>query len=144
MLYELTYYSVADNNISQDQVYQILERSKDKNKKADITGCLVFHKGQFVQLLEGEKNAVLRIYEEIEKDQRHSSVTLIARGNKEHRSFESWTMAFLNLDNAHALSHNTSEFERSILKFTNLLNKSTVVVDSFWQSVRSLVESINK
>ena len=141
MFYELTYYSVADNNIKRDEVLRILEISRKNNKEHKITGCLVYHNDQFAQILEGSKQAVHDLYKKIEKDTRHTSVTLITVGEKSERTFNSWTMAFFDLENTDELGDKKNYFEQNILKFADVAQKPTFASDAFWSSVKSLVSN---
>ena len=66
MYFELIYNSVASPELTSKDVLDILEESRLFNSKNDITGCLLYHKGEFLQLLEGEKSIVQNIYGKIE------------------------------------------------------------------------------
>jgi hypothetical protein len=105
-MYELVYYSIAEPDFSEPDILQMLNASVDRNRRVGITGCLLYHKGVFVQLLEGEKAKVQSLFEKIAADARHNHVTLLASAEKESRIFNDWNMAFipLNEDEAAALS----------------------------------------
>lgn len=141
MLYELTYYSVAGNNIKRDEVLRILEISRENNREHKITGCLVYHNDQFAQILEGDKQSVNDLYKKIEKDTRHTCVTLITMGEISQRAFNSWTMAFCDLKNTDELGDKKNYFEQNILKFSQVAKKPTFANDAFWSSVKSLVSN---
>jgi hypothetical protein len=40
-----------------------LEQSRENNLRLDVTGMLLYKGGNFMQMLEGEKDAVLGLYE---------------------------------------------------------------------------------
>jgi hypothetical protein len=141
MLYELTYYSVANNNIQRDEVLQILEMSRKNNRKHKVTGCLVYHNDQFAQILEGDKQSVNDLYKKIEKDTRHTCVTLITMGEISQRTFNSWTMAFCDLKNTDELVDNKNYFEQNILNFSEVAQKPTLASGAFWSSVKSLISN---
>ena len=62
MLFELIYHSQALPHISEEDHADILRVARTFNKENDITGCLLFHKGQFLQLLEGEFETLNKLY----------------------------------------------------------------------------------
>ena len=60
-----------------------------------VTGLLIYCDGVFVQVLEGEKPAVEKLFSTISDDNRHDTVDIIAHGEIEERIFPSWEMAYL-------------------------------------------------
>lgn len=105
-MFELVYYSIANADFAESEILRMLDSARKFNKEQDITGCLLYHKGVFVQLLEGERTKVESLYQKISSDERHNHVTLLASAPKESRVFGYWEMAFvpLNEDEASALS----------------------------------------
>ncbi len=97
MYFELIYNSVASPELTSKDVLDILEESRLFNSKNDITGCLLYHKGEFLQLLEGEKSIVQNIYGKIEKDKRHHNVSLLLKNDIPRKAFNNWSMAFNEL-----------------------------------------------
>lgn len=98
MLYELLYTSIASSNPSRKDLTALLEQSRNRNATLDITGCLIFHRGEFMQLLEGPKNAVEAVYADIRKDIRHYRVNTFWEGPIQRRSHSDWSMAFVRTD----------------------------------------------
>mgnify|MGYP000202484721 FL=1 len=76
-MFNIVYRSLASPTTKQPDVEDILKRARRFNIDNEITGCLVYHKGLFIQYLEGNKNIVLELYSRIEKDVRHTDVTLL-------------------------------------------------------------------
>ena len=55
-MYELVYNSIADpQDIDEADLMGILAVSRQHNQLRGITGFLLYHRGEFVQLLEGEE-----------------------------------------------------------------------------------------
>jgi len=73
----------------------LLDQSRTKNKRLNITGLLVYHKREFMQLLEGNKDDIFSLYDTICKDGRNMQNHLIWEGSIQQRSFADWSMAFL-------------------------------------------------
>lgn len=94
-MYNLVYKSVA-KSLTPNQVDEILMESRDFNGKHDITGCLIYHDGFFVQYLEGDAEIVLTLFEKIREDIRHYEVILLSQGNIYSREFDTWSMAYLS------------------------------------------------
>jgi hypothetical protein len=75
-MFSLIYRSVAEESFSNAEVYQMLSAARDFNAEHDITGCLLFHNRRFLQLLEGEKDKVHRLFSLIESDTRHKNIEI--------------------------------------------------------------------
>lgn len=96
------YASSATPAFREDQITALLERARQKNVEAGITGMLLFIEGSFFQVLEGNSTTVDKIYEAIAGDGRHERVTQIIREPIARRSFGDWSMGFASLDRAEA------------------------------------------
>ena len=57
MVFQLTYSSVAKPEITITDIEEIITQAKQYNTAHDITGCLIYNKGYFLQILEGGKAA---------------------------------------------------------------------------------------
>ena len=99
MLYELLYTSVAKWEMSSLELIELLEQSRKKNLRLNITGLLVYHNGEFMQILEGEKETVLELYDTITNDERHTSVKTFWEDSISERGFSKWAMGFVNTEN---------------------------------------------
>ena len=95
-MYELVYNSIADpQDIDEADLMGILAASRQHNQLRGITGFLLYHRGEFVQLLEGERDTVRQVYfDYIVRDPRHTNVKLCGDFEIEQRSFRDWSMAF--------------------------------------------------
>jgi hypothetical protein len=98
-MFSLIYRSVAEESFSNSAVYQMLSAARDLNAEHDITGCLLFHNRRFLQLLEGEKEQVYRLFSLIESDPRHKNIEVIQTEEKAERLFNKWSMAFYDYGN---------------------------------------------
>jgi hypothetical protein len=119
-LHNLFYCSLAKEHISKDDILDILKCSRRNNEKIAITGILVYWKktNQFLQLLEGEENVVLNLYDKICIDNRHSLSRIIYQENILERGFKVWTMAFKSIEEIDTTGiDGFSEFSK--LGFTN-------------------------
>ncbi|GMN06406.1 hypothetical protein MTsPCn5_17950 [Croceitalea sp. MTPC5] len=90
----LVYKSVASPAFDKAAICEMLEKAKKSNKKKNITGCLIYYQGEFLQYLEGRQVSVLGLYDKIKLDDRHHDVELISHSHVEEREFENWDMAY--------------------------------------------------
>ncbi|TVQ36995.1 MAG: BLUF domain-containing protein [Wenzhouxiangella sp.] len=76
----------------------ILNQSRRNNKPLAIGGVLCFGDGNFFQCLEGERETVEALYEQIKADDRHHDVVLLRKEPVHHRQYRLWAMKFLGVD----------------------------------------------
>ena len=97
-LYNLVYCSrnrIRGNNTEVTaELQSILASSRTNNARAGITGTLLYNAGNFAQILEGPLLSIERTFEAIQRDPRHSEVTVIQSGRTLTRQFPEWSMAF--------------------------------------------------
>jgi hypothetical protein len=84
--------------MSDDELFELLEEARRNNKKLEITGMLLYKGGNFLQMLEGEKEVVKALFQKIKKDSRHKDIVTIMENETEKRTFKSWSMGFVNMD----------------------------------------------
>jgi hypothetical protein len=96
MAYQLIYSSQASQPMTAANLEEILLDARAGNEKRDITGVLVYVDGVFLQVIEGDRDAVLGLMASIAKDTRHTSVKVFHEAEIEERAFANWRMAFLN------------------------------------------------
>lgn len=89
---QLIYESRAIGTFRQTDLLSLLEHARKRNAHEGITGILIFHKGTFLQVLEGPKDAVEACFDRIEKDRRHSSIWMLASMTMKGRAFANWSM----------------------------------------------------
>ena len=78
-----------------DEIRRILSWSRDWNRRAGISGALLFDLRHFAQVLEGPPAAVKALFGHIACDRRHRSVTLLRCGSVPSREFPTWSMAYV-------------------------------------------------
>lgn len=72
----------------------ILKSARENNARLNVTGALLYSSGSFAQVLEGPVNAVCAVFEKIQRDMRHSEVTVLYNGPSDGRKFPDWSMGF--------------------------------------------------
>ena len=91
------YASRAIPAVDQEELQAILQRSKAHNPTVGVTGVLCFSGGIFLQVLEGSRSAVNRLYNRIVADARHSEVELLLYEEIKERQFAGWSMGQVNM-----------------------------------------------
>jgi hypothetical protein len=76
----------------------LLTQARENNRQLQITGMLLYHKQNFLQVLEGNKTVIEDLFKRIVRDTRHDSVTLLVKRPIQHREYSRWEMKFTNLD----------------------------------------------
>ncbi|MEL6740161.1 MAG: BLUF domain-containing protein [Planctomycetota bacterium] len=94
MIRRVIYVSKAVRPMGDDDLAMLLEHARTNNEKLGITGMLLYRDGDFLQVLEGPKDAVLMLYSKIIRDQRHHSIATLTNADVPERGFGDWTMAF--------------------------------------------------
>ncbi|MGV9408369.1 BLUF domain-containing protein [Nocardia sp. NPDC003693] len=103
MPYALTYSSTARFALDEREVSALLERAREINAAEQVTGLLVYARPSwewagFVQVLEGDRDAVERIFARIERDELHTGVVVLGRGPIAERDYDGWSMKFARMD----------------------------------------------
>lgn len=96
-LKSLIYRSHCKSLANWDLVNSILASSTQNNPQNGITGVLVATETHFLQVLEGEFEALNATFERITHDTRHDTVQLISFTEIEERKFGDWTMHGIGL-----------------------------------------------
>lgn len=98
MLYHLGYVSTQTRPLVSEDLTALLKEALGRNQHLDITGLLLHRQGSFFQVLEGEKEDILQVFNSIKGDPRHHRVKTLFEGEIEAREFGDWRMGFLELD----------------------------------------------
>ncbi|MGB5603860.1 MAG: BLUF domain-containing protein, partial [Gammaproteobacteria bacterium] len=75
----------------------IVKTSKINNPAHEITGLLFYHNQRFIQVLEGEREALEELMSILEKDHRHKNIQRILDQPIKKRGFMDWNMDSCNL-----------------------------------------------
>lgn len=97
-LHCIAYMSTATKPMNSDELLFLLEQSREKNKRLEITGMLVYSLGNFVQILEGSAENVKGVYHSITQDSRHFGILKLIDKTIKCRSFSEWSMGFRTMN----------------------------------------------
>jgi hypothetical protein len=97
MLVRLMYASRATETVRPETLNAILKKSTHDNPGIGVTGVLCFSGDIFLQVLEGGRSQVSKLYNRIAQDPRHTDVVLLSYDEIEERSFAGWAMGQVNM-----------------------------------------------
>ena len=98
-MFFIIYTSYAAIDFNEDLLKSLLIQSRDRNKTMGITGMLFYFDATFIQLIEGDEEAVKLVYKDICKDTRHRNVVTLKQGELADRYYTNWSMGFKSIDN---------------------------------------------
>ena len=78
----------------------ILAKAQARNAASGIGGVLCQGQGLYLQVLEGERSAVHRLYSKIVADPRHTDVEMLRLDEITQRRFANWSMALVDLSDS--------------------------------------------
>ncbi|MEI6760511.1 MAG: BLUF domain-containing protein [Betaproteobacteria bacterium] len=97
MMVRLLYVSRPVEPLTTTVTGSILATAQAHNPANGITGALCQGQGLFLQVLEGERSAVNRLFGRIVLDRRHRDVELLQMEEITERRFGQWSMAYVDL-----------------------------------------------
>jgi FAD-dependent sensor of blue light len=102
-MYQLVYKSIEADPFSEADLKHLLLNSRLRNAEVDITGMLIYDRGAFLQMLEGDLGAVISTFARIERDPRHKDISVLLRDPKAGRAYGNWSMGFASGSGAAAV-----------------------------------------
>lgn len=97
MLVRLLYASRASGAIAPDAIHEIMQQSHAHNPQHGITGILCHSDRVYMQVLEGGRVQINKLYAKILQDPRHTDVVLLHYEEIAERRYACWTMGQANL-----------------------------------------------
>lgn len=96
VIFQLIYTCAFTQVMSCDDLEIIAQSSRKRNFEFGITGVLLCNEGSALQILEGDKTAVMKLYKTIVKDARVSNILVLINRMATEREFPHWSMGFKN------------------------------------------------
>lgn len=141
MPFQLTYHSIATGKITKEDLKSIMTSATKNNKKLGITGCLIYHNNFFLQILEGEKEVVLKLLDTIKLDDRNEQVTLLSTDESKDRLFTEWAMAYYYLPERKELTFEEELIKNNLIALSDSSDKPNFTIKVFWYNVRQILRS---
>lgn len=98
LVFFLVYVSSATLQFSGEDLRALLATCRENNAELGVTGMLLYKDGNFMQVIEGDEEAVRGLYARIEADPRHGGEITLQQGFTERRQFPDWSMGFRDLN----------------------------------------------
>ena len=89
------YISRAREDLCDSDIRAILKVSRVRNAALNVTGMLCGGKSDFIQVLEGPEQNIIKLYGTILDDPRHSDCSLLSIAPIENRMFGHWSMGYV-------------------------------------------------
>ena len=96
-LIQLVYVSTATRQLNEEDLTDLLTKTRESNQTKHITGMLLFDGASFMQVIEGDRDPIESLYVRIKSDPRHENIVTIFEKPIEKRQFPDWSMGFKNL-----------------------------------------------
>lgn len=73
----IIYASQATSDFPPEELIALLEKSRSKNERTGLSGMLLYSSQSFLQVLEGDEEALAAAYARIRADARHTNLRLL-------------------------------------------------------------------
>lgn len=112
-LLQVIYTSRATAPLNSAALRDMVAGASKRNRKMGVTGVLHCSDQAYLQVLEGEEQAVLTLYADILGDWRHEDIHTVAVRPIDNRDFDGWSMGLLDtieepINLNHVLSRNSN------------------------------------
>ncbi|WP_025742889.1 BLUF domain-containing protein [Aquimarina pacifica] len=97
MRHIISYVSTASSNLTNSNIQELFSFVEKFNIESNITGILMYSDGNFFQILEGDKEKVLLLFEKIKKDPRHYNIIKMLDKQIEVPSFSTYGSSFITI-----------------------------------------------
>ena len=93
-MFRLIYRSTATQAMSAEEIALLLTNARRRNAVEGITGLLLYHNRQFLQVIEGNQNAVRECFDRVSSDTRHRGIRVLSEKPANTRAFTKWFMGY--------------------------------------------------
>ena len=141
-IHTIVYASSARWHLTEIELEDILRRARSNNTNHGISGLLLYSDGNFLQVLEGKKETVEKLFHRIELDNRHVGVIRLMEITSQERNFDGWSMGYRKI--------NGQELETAVPGFNEFLNCESAceelkgrINSSVWTLLKSFRKIVN-
>jgi lipopolysaccharide biosynthesis regulator YciM len=93
-LKQMVYVSFSEKDLSENDLEDFLTEIREKNKRQEVTGMLLYNEGSFIQVVEGGKDTIDALFKKLKNDPRHNTIVVLLDETINERSFPNWTMGY--------------------------------------------------
>lgn len=102
MQYSICYVSNLAPGITLKEIQDLLDFCYKTNNELGIKGLLLYSEGNFLQVLEGEKEKVLEVFEKIKKDTRHTNIIQVVGREVTQKALDGYQVDMVKEDRKYA------------------------------------------
>lgn len=136
MIYHLLYLSEQSSLYEEGiDLKRILEISRKHNPEEGLTGVLIKNDKFFIQLLEGDRKRVRRLYQKLLKDKRHKNAKVLMEFEDKKPIFPNWSMGYVDAATAKDVN---------IRKLIPLIHSETMTMNSSKEKAITILKNFNQ
>lgn len=130
----ICYISNASEDLSEEDINELFEKTTSFNNSRNIKGILLFYSGSFFQILEGKKETINDLfYNQIKLDPMHSDIFIVIEKEYPDSIFEEYSSKFNTIKNSEDLKSILSYLAKN--KFNSTHEKLKRLLDPFLLSM---------
>jgi len=129
---EIIYESRGSFPFGPDDLHAMLAQARQRNEASGVTGVILYDRGVFLQVLEGDAAAVEATFARICRDPRHRNLFVLRRAPIAQHSFADWRMGFLSV----------SASPKALAGFSDFLHAGVLGLDLDAGSVARIVHAV--
>jgi hypothetical protein len=95
---QILYVSTESNKTTKEFLKKLIDKSIENNRTLNVTGMLLYHKGTFLQILEGDPDDIENLYSKIKRNEHHKSMNMVYNVPIVERTFSNWAMGFVDAE----------------------------------------------
>lgn len=136
MRYAISYVSTVNPALSEHEIQQALNFSKNWNNDHDITGILLYSQGNFFQVLEGEEQLLKDLFKRIKADERHHNIITIFQKEVPDEKFNNYEASFISLDDRYRVKDLDTYFSQISLLNPSIQSSVKYILNKFAEGIK--------
>lgn len=135
MRYAISYVSTVNPALSDTEIQQALDFSKDWNNDNNITGILLYSQGNFFQVLEGDEGLLKDLFSRIKADERHYNIIPIFQKQVPNTKFDEYQVDFVSLDDRYKDEHFDTYLSQISLLNPSIQSSVKYILNKFTEGI---------
>jgi hypothetical protein len=131
MPHTLCYVSSAKSSLTDLDIDHLFRVNKRNNTEYGISGILVYNYGNFLQILEGDKQKIYFLFEKISQDSRHNNIIKLIDASTDEHIFEGYDSGFVIVENSKKLNQLKKYLDWVKEAELNTVDKIINIVENF-------------